>query len=114
MKTSHAGVALTALFSTAAIAQENCGLVGYDTGANPAILVYTDATLGTLEACGDLCSTTETCLSFGFSTEQCLLYNVTVTDNVNLMESPYTFYDLTCLAAGGATNRIRRVIKFFF
>ncbi|KAK2798847.1 hypothetical protein FQN50_008708 [Emmonsiellopsis sp. PD_5] len=98
-------VAVFAAFLSTATAQDpSCGIIGYDTGANPAFLVNEDAALATLEACGNLCSTTETCQSFAFGADSCLLYNVPVADNVTPIDtSPYNFNDLAC-ASGTPTD----------
>ncbi|PGH10650.1 hypothetical protein AJ79_05364 [Helicocarpus griseus UAMH5409] len=109
--------AFAALLSTAAAQEASCDIYGYDTGTNPAFLATVDPALATLEACGNMCSTTRTCASFAFGADTCLLYNVPVEGNVNpMVTSPYNFNDLACVGTtpppegetppeGGATRR---------
>ncbi|KAL2063821.1 hypothetical protein VTL71DRAFT_5626 [Oculimacula yallundae] len=78
---------------SSALAQ-NCSVKGYDTGKQPAFLLNPNIT--TAAACQTYCTaaTYAKCASYAVG-PACLLYNVTVASNVNVMPaSPYTFYDV--------------------
>mgnify|MGYP003635446532 CR=1 FL=1 len=84
--------ASTAVAQTAA----NCSVKGYDIGTKPAFL--TNPNITTATGCKGFCADTtyDKCQSFAVG-PSCLLYNVTVTGNINVVPaSPWTFYDAGC------------------
>ncbi|KAK0123572.1 hypothetical protein ONS96_010551 [Cadophora gregata f. sp. sojae] len=88
------------IFATvsSAVAQTaaNCSVKGSDTGKQPAFL--TNPNITTTTGCKTFCAETiyDKCQSFAVG-PFCLLYNVTVTGNVNVVSaSPWTFYDAAC------------------
>ncbi|KAH7403018.1 hypothetical protein BKA64DRAFT_706530 [Cadophora sp. MPI-SDFR-AT-0126] len=89
-------VLLAAVSSAVAQTAANCSVKGYDTGKQPAFLTNPNITAAT--ACKSFCAdaTYDKCQSFAVG-PSCLLYNVTVTGNVNVVPaSPWTFYDAGC------------------
>ncbi len=59
------------------IADSECGVAGFDSGAVAAYFFDGSGTLGTFETCSARCKQDAgICLSFAFSSTQCLLYSV--------------------------------------
>lgn len=77
---------------SAGVCAANCSVKGYDTGVHSAFVL--NNTITTAPACKGFCTgyVTPKCASFAVSPTVCLLYNVTVAGNVNVMAtSNYTF-----------------------
>ncbi|EOA81649.1 uncharacterized protein SETTUDRAFT_24037 [Exserohilum turcica Et28A] len=74
----------------------SCGVAGY-VKVTPAYYFESSGTKNTFAACSELCKADSKCKSFGFGEANCMLFDVTVSENTNLNPtSPYTFYDATC------------------
>ncbi|KAF2669458.1 hypothetical protein BT63DRAFT_261501 [Microthyrium microscopicum] len=83
----------------------SCGLAGYDNN-NP--VSYTDssnAAYRSLSGCATYCrSQSGKCLSFAWSSTTCLLYAKVVAGNFKAnAKSPYSFYDLACIAPASSS-----------
>jgi hypothetical protein len=76
----------------------SCGLVGYDKNDFKAFYFVKSSVSSTFDGCSMLCSQ-KSCASFGIGAGACFLYKATVENNVNpVPNSPYTFYDATCIS----------------
>lgn len=67
----------------------NCGIAGYDNGANPAYFFDGSGALATFETCQARCKQEAgSCLTFAFGSGQCLLY----TANVYVLRPSSTYW----------------------
>ena len=82
-----------------------CGQHGYDLG-NPSSYNYDNSGAnGNLAACSARCLADFKCWGFAFSSTECLLYWVPATGNFYPQaNSPYVFYDRTCVAPPATTT----------
>ncbi|EUC43503.1 hypothetical protein COCMIDRAFT_28029 [Bipolaris oryzae ATCC 44560] len=74
----------------------SCGIAAY-VKVTPAYYFESSGTKNTFDACSALCKADSKCKSFGYGEANCMLFDVTVSENTNLNPtSPYTFYDSSC------------------
>ncbi|EMD89888.1 hypothetical protein COCC4DRAFT_36269 [Bipolaris maydis ATCC 48331] len=77
-------------------APPSCGIAAY-VKVTPAYYFESSGTKNTFDACSALCKADSKCKSFGYGEANCMLFDVTVSENTNLNPtSPYTFYDSSC------------------
>ena len=98
-------LSLAAAVSAASIRvrADTCDVHGYD--RSNAYSYDGSGTYATRSACGARCSADVNCKSFGFGGAECLLYDKTVAENVNVdTASPYSFSDVGCLTTPTTTS----------
>jgi hypothetical protein len=78
-----------------------CGVTGYDKGTPGSYYSYVVPAYTTFGGCYLQCNDrgSSACKAFAYGNGQCLLYSVSLVNDVSAdANSPYTFYDMNCVA----------------